>query len=260
MNNPIKAERASIKMGNIPLDVFRIPSGQYRLSQAQTLEAIGVSKSWFSSSAKTGSKPRKFLLDKGFSGSVTAFSVPNNSGSGSAVAKGLTIDDAVKVWSYFARNGNDLAADLLEACAAESIERRADAAFGVQRSEEERQLKMQARIEGKETRRQLMDAIQGYLSRHPELSANRKRFMFINVSQQVDKQVFGRIAAKLAQDLGVSKDYLRDTLTSYELLLLREVEDSAMRRIDALDIDPVEAVRQAAEALLIPVQWRKQAQ
>lgn len=257
MNNPTKSERITIKMGGIPLDVFRLTDGQYRLSQAQTLETIGVAKSWFSSSAKSGSKPRKFLESKGFSGSATALSIPNNNGSGAAIAKGLTIDDAVKVWSYFARNGNDLATDLLEACAAESIERRADAVFGVIRSEEDRQAKMQARIEGKETRRHLMDAIREYLERHPELSENRKKFMFINVSQQVDKQVFGRIAAKLAQDLGVSKDALRDALTPYELLLLREVEDSAMRRIDLCDTDPVEAVRQAAQALLIPVQIRK---
>jgi hypothetical protein len=40
--------------------------------------------------------------------------------------------------------------------------------------------------------------------------------------------VFGRKAEKLAEDVGVAPDNLRDALTPDELILLQEVEDTAM--------------------------------
>ena len=78
----------------------------------------------------------------------------------------------------------------------------------------------------------------------------------MNASQQVVKVVFGRLAKKLAEDLGVHPDRLRDALTTEELLLLQEVENTAVRLIDLHDIDPEEAVKQCRDRLLIPVQAR----
>lgn len=78
----------------------------------------------------------------------------------------------------------------------------------------------------------------------------------MNASQRVDLVVFGRKAKKLAQDLGVDPTNLRDSLTPQELLLLREVEDTAVRLIDLRDIHPEEAVNQMSERLLIQVQTR----
>ncbi len=45
--------------------------------------------------------------------------------------------------------------------------------------------------------------------------------------------MFGRKAKKLAEDLGVPPDNLLDALTPDELILLLEVEDTAMRLIDS---------------------------
>ena len=58
----------------------------------------------------------------------------------------------------------------------------------------------------------------------------------MNASQRVDLVVFGRKAKKLAQDLGVAPDNLRDALTPKELPLLQEVEDTAVRLIDLRDV------------------------
>ena len=68
--------------------------------------------------------------------------------------------------------------------------------------------------------------------------------------------VFGRKAKKLAEDLGGDPNNLRDALTSKELLLLREVEDTAVRLIDLRDVHPDDAVQQTSERLLIQVQNR----
>lgn len=113
-----------------------------------------------------------------------------------------------------------------------------------------------ARLEGKEARRELTDAIKSYIDRHPELSENNRKWLYVNASQRVVSVVFGRKAKKLAEDLGVSPDNLRDSLTSKELLLLREVEDTAVRLIDLRDVHPDEAVQQTSERLLIQVQNR----
>lgn len=115
----------------------------------------------------------------------------------------------------------------------------------------------QVRIEGKVTRRSFTDAISSYKERHPELSEGDKTWLHSNASQQVDLAVFGRVAKKLAADLNVPRDKLRDSFTPEELQLVREVENTAMRLVDGYDVHPIEAVRQAKERLLVPTQCRR---
>jgi len=40
MTNPIKATRATIQLGDIELDVFQMPSGEYRYSMTQAFISI----------------------------------------------------------------------------------------------------------------------------------------------------------------------------------------------------------------------------
>lgn len=116
----------------------------------------------------------------------------------------------------------------------------------------------QARLEGKATRRSLTDAIADYIQRHSdELSDNDKRWLYTNASQQVDLIVFGRTAKKLAEDLAVPRENLRDSFTSDELQLVREVENTTMRLVDRDDLHPLEVLRQMSVRLAIPVQSRK---
>ena len=113
-----------------------------------------------------------------------------------------------------------------------------------------------ARLGGKQTRRRLTDAIKAYIDRHPELSENNRKWLYVNASQRATLVVFGRKAKKLADDLGVAPDNLRDALTLDELILLQEVEDTAMRLIDIQDMYPDDAIQQTAEKLVIQVQSR----
>jgi hypothetical protein len=76
----------------------------------------------------------------------------------------------------------------------------------------------------------------------------------VNASQRVTLVLFGRKAKNLAEDLGVAPDNLRYALTPDELILLQEVEDTAMRLIDIQDMHPDDAIQQTAERLLVQVQ------
>jgi len=78
----------------------------------------------------------------------------------------------------------------------------------------------------------------------------------VNASQRITLVVFGRKAKKLAEDLGVAPDNLLDALTPDELILLLQVEDTAMRLIDIQDMHPDDAIQQTAERLLVQVQSR----
>jgi len=112
------------------------------------------------------------------------------------------------------------------------------------------------RIEGKVTHRQLTDAIASYIERHPELSTNARGWLYTNAAEAVNLAIFNRKAKRLAEELGADRNRLRDSFNSEELLYIREVEDTAVRLIDQLDINPVDAVKMAAERLLIPKQHR----
>lgn len=68
--------------------------------------------------------------------------------------------------------------------------------------------------------------------------------------------VFGHKAKKLAEDLGVATDSLRNALTPDELILLPEVEDTSIRLIDIQDTHPDIAIQLSAERLLIQVENR----
>lgn len=247
-NNTVKVVRATIFLGSIPIEVFQMPNGDYLLSQTQVAKAVNNEEDSFRRFLR--SKSPEALPYKDFRPDKLAVEGNN------VLINAIPIPVAAAYWIKEAVAGSIIAVRLLGACTVESIERRADIAFGVQRSDAERQSFMEARINGKQTRRNLTDAIAAYLLRHPELSENTKKWMYINASEAVNLQVFNRRANKLAEDLGVAKNKLREVMTAQELLLVQEVEDTAMRMIDNADIEPHVAIKNAATALLIPKQLR----
>jgi len=64
-----RAKRRTIDLGEIPLEVFQLPSGDYRLSQTQVAEAIGKEERSF----------RDFLASKSPEAAPYRVSVPRNS-------------------------------------------------------------------------------------------------------------------------------------------------------------------------------------
>lgn len=101
------------------------------------------------------------------------------------------------------------------------------------------------RIKGKDTRRTLTDAIKEYISRHPELSENEKKFMYSNATDALYLNTHHARARKLVSMIGCDKQKLRDSLSKAELAVIEAIEQIAIRLIDRRDMNPVEAVKEA---------------
>jgi len=238
----IKAVRAIIELGGINLEVFMLPDGTYRLSQTQVLESAGVPSNWISRLQSSTPKQLKALRDKGFRGYSQDLKVLDESKA--RKIKGIPIDEATKIWGLLARGGNSLAMDLLEACASEAIERRADAAYEVQRTEAEIEERLKARVQGKVARRSLTDAIKSYLERHNYPQATHSK-IYATATDAINVAALGKCARALVAERKCNSSKLRDTHTAKETQLIDYMETHAAKLIDKLDITPQDAVNQA---------------
>jgi hypothetical protein len=132
-----KATRATIKLGNIELDCYQMPDGSYWFSQNQMKEQLRIL-----SGNSTGKKHLKPLLDA----NIHLVSSSKVEGT-NATAKLLHIDLFKQAVQAYAKMGNQYCNEVIEACFAEALERRADAAFGIKRTEQERNDRLEARID-----------------------------------------------------------------------------------------------------------------
>lgn len=128
----VKAISATILLGAIPLSVYQLPDGGYKV------DAIGV----MGAVDKKGNALTRFLTGK------SALALPFNGYNftqapsipvyGNAqLIKPIPIPLATAYWLNQANKGNQKAQALVQASMAESIERRADAAFSIKRTEPE---------------------------------------------------------------------------------------------------------------------------
>jgi hypothetical protein len=128
----VKAISATILLGAIPLVVYQLPDGGYKV------DAIGV----MGAVDKKGSALTRFITGK------SALALPFNGYNftqaqsipvvGNAqLMKPIPIALATAYWLNEATKGNVKARALVQASMAESIERRADTAFSIKRAESE---------------------------------------------------------------------------------------------------------------------------
>ena len=131
----IKARRVVITLGNIEINVFEIPTGEYRLSQIQVAKIVEAGETSF----------RDFLASKSPEALPYKSSrfVKIKTKDNNVQPKAIPIPVAVAYWTKESIKGNIIASRLLGACAVESIERRADKAFGKNVTEDERNQRWQ---------------------------------------------------------------------------------------------------------------------
>lgn len=118
-----KGERALIQVAGSPIDVFMLPSGDYRYSLSSASAAINKEAQDFD----------KYLRRSNPEAGEGALLVS----VGRTRVKGLTESAVVQYWTWKADNGNNEAKALLAALAAEALTRRADAAFGNTKTEQQ---------------------------------------------------------------------------------------------------------------------------
>lgn len=128
----VKAISATILLGAIPLSVYQLPDGGYKV------DAIGV----MGAVDKKGNALTRFITGKSplalpFNGynftQVQSIPVTGNA----QLIKPIPIGLATAYWLNEATKGNVKARALVQASMAESIERRADTAFSIKRTESE---------------------------------------------------------------------------------------------------------------------------
>lgn len=130
-----KARRCSITIGSIPLTIFQLPDGSYRLSQSEVSGVIAKpARSMFSF---LRSKQLKSILDSGFEPSLSLEKVAVE-GSQKPIVP-ITIEMALLYWYKWAQQGNQKALALVIALAKCSLYEVADKALGVNRSSQDKE-------------------------------------------------------------------------------------------------------------------------
>jgi hypothetical protein len=137
-----KAVKATISLGSIPLDVYLLPDGSYKLYVESVTAAID--------------KPSNDLLDFLQGKSPQALPYKNRrvlqepmievEGYGGSI-KPIPVELATAYWFHRALKNNAIAQALVQASLIETIERRADVAFECKRTEVEYNQKFGDRLE-----------------------------------------------------------------------------------------------------------------
>jgi hypothetical protein len=142
---PEKAQRESVQIGSVVVDGFMLPDGTYVMSQTQAAECVGLSernaRDFLQSSAI------KSLLGKGYTPAIFEAEPTSEQQRGSSRINGLPLEVVSAYWLWQAFRGNKAALPLCMGLITESLERRFDSAFGVSRSEYERNQRLSEQVE-----------------------------------------------------------------------------------------------------------------
>jgi hypothetical protein len=147
MSTNDKAQRATVQIGSLSVDGFQMPDGSYRMSIAGAAESVGLIRR--NAFEFLRSKAAKQLLGEGFTGSISEVEVESSQSQSRGQSRIQAIPLAVvsKYWLWQSYRGNKQAFALVDALLEESLERRFDEAFGVERSEADRNTILAQRLE-----------------------------------------------------------------------------------------------------------------
>ncbi len=130
-----KAQRCTINVGDIPLEVAMLPDSSYRLSYAQTTEAVDKNRN--SMLRFCGSKYLKGILGEQFE--CYSFSQEIYIEGANRPINSVTFELACLYWQKCAVEGNKKAQALIVALVKRSLYDLADEAFGTKRLRQERE-------------------------------------------------------------------------------------------------------------------------
>jgi hypothetical protein len=140
-----KATRAIVPIGSFAVDGFMLPDGSYRMSQTQAAECVGLSER--NAREFLQSKALKSLLGEAYTPATSEIEPDTEQTRGSSRIRALPLEVVSAYWLWQAFRGNKQALALCMALLTETLERRFDAAFGVTRTEPERNERLTARIQ-----------------------------------------------------------------------------------------------------------------
>lgn len=165
-----KAKRADIPIGSLSVDGFMLSDGSYRMSQSQVSECIGDDAVYARNFLK--SKALKALRGEGYT--PETFEIDSSDQTrGQTRFQEWPLDIAYAYWVYRCSKGNKKAFSLVIALGTETLERRFDAAFGVERTEDERNQILSDRVHQLE---QDLEALGDSYAIEDEIRRERDRF------------------------------------------------------------------------------------
>ncbi|MBD1911290.1 hypothetical protein [Leptolyngbya sp. FACHB-8] len=138
-----KAQRAEIPLGSVTIEGFMLPDGSYVMSQTQAAHLIGENE--INARRFLESKAIKALLGDGYTPDTFEIERDPEQGRGQGRIRGLPLEIVSTFWLQQTFRGNQQARSLCMALMRETLERRFDAAFGVTRSEDERNQRLSER-------------------------------------------------------------------------------------------------------------------
>lgn len=146
----MKATRSTVTIGSLVVDGFMLPDGTYRMSQAQAAEAIEEPPVYALRFLR--SNDSKALLGEAYTDyKPDPVEVENASNTrGQTRINALPLEVVTAYWLTRAYKGNKKAFALTWALLTETLERRFDNAFGVSRSESEREQRLSDRLQSLE--------------------------------------------------------------------------------------------------------------
>jgi hypothetical protein len=141
-----KAKRTTVEIGPLSVDGFQMPDGSYRMSQTSAAESVGLGRQNVSDFLR--SKVIKSLLGEGYTGQIFEIEVEGAAQvRGQARINAVPLEVVIAYWHWQSHRGNKQALQLCIALATETLERRFDAAFGVERSDRDRNVLLAQRLQ-----------------------------------------------------------------------------------------------------------------
>ncbi len=153
MSESIKATRASVAISDLTVDGFQLPDGSYRMSQTGAADAVGLSRQNVSDFLR--SNAIKTLLGEGYTSPISATEQieieSEDDKRGQSRFNSLPLEIVGAYWLWQSYRGNKKALALCMALITETLDRRFDDAFGMVRTEQERNDTTTARIKALES-------------------------------------------------------------------------------------------------------------
>ena len=144
MSDAVTATRAPIQIGSITVDGFMLPDGFYRMSLSQVAESVDLTARNAFDFLKT--KALKRLLGEDYTVSISQVEIsPDGQSRGQSRFDALPLEIVSAYWLWQAHR-NKKALSLCMGLITESLERRFDSAFNVERTEEERNDRLTQRL------------------------------------------------------------------------------------------------------------------
>jgi hypothetical protein len=159
----------------------------------------------------------------------------------------INLDELKNVILASANKGNLQAQNLRDSLVGLSLTQLFSDAFNIKFDKEDRQEWLKSRIQGKVVRRTLTDAVKDWLDRN-EASENTRKFIYSNVSDCLNKALFGKTSKQLKDERGCdTNELLRDSHSDKDLQRIEHHETFTMKLVDKLDKNPLEAMKEAID-------------